>query len=46
VTNAKLGNTASLGPGEAAALLDGQPEPAEELPLPEGVDRWHYVSLK
>ena len=24
----------------------GQAEPGEELPLPETVDKWHYVSLK
>ena len=24
----------------------GQAEPGDELPLPETVDKWHYVSLK
>ena len=38
------------GRGKKSTLFDlqvaGQAEPGEELPLPETVDKWHYVSLK
>merc|ERR1719510_2364603 len=46
LTNTTLNNGDSVNAGDAAALVAGQAEPGEELPLPETVDKWHYVSLK
>jgi len=46
LSNTSLGNTDTLPITEATAILSSQPDPGEELPLPEGVDKWHYVSLK
>jgi nucleosome-remodeling factor subunit len=46
LTNTTLDNGDSIQSSEAAIILGGQPEKGEDLPLPEGVDKWHYVSLK
>jgi nucleosome-remodeling factor subunit len=46
LTNTSLGNSDSIASTEASVMLGSQPEHGEDLPLPEGVDKWHYVSLK
>jgi nucleosome-remodeling factor subunit len=46
LTNTSLGNSDSIVSTEASVMLGSQPEHGEDLPLPEGVDKWHYVSLK
>jgi len=46
LTNTTLENGDSIQSSEAAIILGAQPEAGEDLPLPEGVDKWHYVSLK
>jgi len=45
-TNTTLKNSDSIAPSEALVILGAQPEQGEDLSLPEGVDKWHYVSLK
>ena len=46
LTNTGLANGESLTAADAAAVVTAQAEAGEELSLPEGVDKWHYVSLK
>jgi len=46
LTNTLLANGDSVGSGDAATILSSLPELGEELPLPDNVDKWHYVSLK
>jgi len=46
LTNTVLGNGESLTVADATAVVTAQAEAGEELPLPEGVDKWQYVSLK
>lgn len=46
LANTSLGNSHSIAAADATAVLAQAPEVGEELPLPEGVDKWHYVSLK
>lgn len=46
LTNTGLANGESVTAADATAVVTAQAEAGEELPLPEGVDKWHYVSLK
>merc|ERR1719334_1562088 len=46
LTNSSLGNSSSVSGVDASLVVSGQPEQGEDQPLPEGVHKWHYVSLK
>jgi len=46
LTNSTLGNSSSVNGVDASAVVSGLPEQGEDQPLPEGVHKWHYVSLK
>jgi len=44
--NTSLNNTASIDQERASELLTEMPEQGEDLPLPDDIHKWHYVSLK
>lgn len=46
LTNTALSNGESVDAGNAAGIVAQLPEMGEELPLPDNVNKWHYVSLK
>jgi len=45
-TNTGLQNGESVDTESAAGIIAQLPEVGEELPLPDNVNKWHYVSLK
>jgi len=46
MTNTTLQNGESVDTENAAGIVAQLPEMVDEFPLPEDVDKWHYVSLK
>jgi len=46
LNNTTLDNPHSLGQDKANELISQLPEQGEDEPLPEDVNKWHYVSLK
>jgi len=46
LVNSSLGNGSSVTAEEAAAVVAAALPAAAALPLPEDVDKWHYVTLK
>merc|ERR1712211_173308 len=44
--NSSLANAESMAAADAAAVISQAAEPGDALPLPDDVDKWHYVSLK
>jgi len=46
LTNVTLQNSDSIDAQYAAGVVAQLPEMGEELPLPDNVNKWHYVSLK
>jgi len=46
LTNSGLGNSTSMSAEDATAVMAAAAPVGEELPLPDDVDKWYYVSLK
>jgi len=46
LTNLSLNNNDSIDQEKAANTVAQLPEMGEELPLPDDMNKWHYVSLK
>jgi len=46
LSNTTLANDNSISNESAADIIAQMPEMGPELPLPENVHKWHYVSLK
>jgi len=46
ITNTSLNNTASVDQEKANEIIAEMPEQGEDLPLPDDIHKWHYVSLK
>ena len=46
LANTSLNNTASLQAESAAAVVSEMTEQGDDFPLPEDLNKWHYVSLK
>jgi len=44
--NTSLNNGNSVPATEAQDIISQLPDPGEDLPLPDSIDKWHYVSLK
>jgi len=45
LSNTSLGFSSSISATEAAAVVEQCPAPAEDLPLPEDINKWHHVTL-
>jgi len=46
ITNTSLSNTASVDQEKANTIISEMPDQGEDLPLPDDIHKWHYVSLK
>ena len=46
LTNTGLNNPQSIEAEAASTVVSDVGEPGEDMPLPEDVNKWHYVSLK
>jgi len=46
LNNTTLSNSSSISPPDAASAVSEVAYPGEDHPLPDDVDKWHYVSLK
>jgi len=46
IANTSLSNTASVDQEKANGVISEIPEQGEDLPLPDDIHKWHYVSLK
>jgi nucleosome-remodeling factor subunit len=46
LSNTGLGNDSSIDQAAAQAIIDQNPALGETQPLPDDVNKWHYVSLK
>lgn len=44
--NTSLSNTASVDQEKANTIISEMPDQGEDLPLPDDIHKWHYVSLK
>merc|ERR1711997_911522 len=46
LANTGLNNPQSMEAEAASAVVSDLAEPGEEMPLPDDINKWHYVSLK
>jgi len=46
IANTSLTNTASVDQEKANTIISEMPDQGEDLPLPDDIHKWHYVSLK
>merc|ERR1719215_1144081 len=46
IANTSLSNTASVDQEKANTIISEMPDQGEDLPLPDDIHKWHYVSLK